>query len=159
MLFWSWVEYNLHRFFFHGEDYWMCKLPFNRYVWWFHFLIHGIHHAFPQDKYRIVFPPIPGLLVHGILIFPWVKAFVPTIMLNYFYGGFLNGYIMYDTMHYFLHFSSPQDGSFWQTMKIYHMQHHYKWGAIGFGVSSKFWDFIYDTTIDNKNKALHTQSN
>lgn len=24
---WSWLEYALHRFVFHGEDYWMCHLP------------------------------------------------------------------------------------------------------------------------------------
>ena len=33
-------------------------------------------------------------------------------------------------------------------MKLYHMQHHYKFGTIGFGVSSKFWDVIFRTDID-----------
>ena len=29
----------------------------------FHFNIHGIHHAFPMDKYRLVFPPTIGYIV------------------------------------------------------------------------------------------------
>ena len=36
-------------------------------------------------------------------------------------------------------------------MKLNHMQHHYKWGMIGFGVSSNFWDYVYDTAIEKKN--------
>jgi len=27
------------------------------------------------------------------------------------------------------------------------MQHHYKYGTIGFGVSNKFWDVVFDTQI------------
>lgn len=41
---WSFMEYVLHRFVFHGEDYWLVK---NKFVICFHFLAHGIHHAFP----------------------------------------------------------------------------------------------------------------
>jgi sterol desaturase/sphingolipid hydroxylase (fatty acid hydroxylase superfamily) len=27
------------------------------------------------------------------------------------------------------------------------MQHHFKFGTIGFGVSSKFWDIVFGTEI------------
>jgi 4-hydroxysphinganine ceramide fatty acyl 2-hydroxylase len=110
---WTWTEYTLHRFFFHGEDYWMDKLPHCKYVWYFHFLIHGIHHAFPQDHYRLVFPPIPGFFVLGIFGYLPIRMIVPADSLNFFYSGFLVGYIMYDMMHYFLHHSSPKEGSWW----------------------------------------------
>jgi 4-hydroxysphinganine ceramide fatty acyl 2-hydroxylase len=43
---WTFIEYMLHRFFFHIDD----GLPDNRYVIMLHFLFHGIHHAFPMDK-------------------------------------------------------------------------------------------------------------
>jgi 4-hydroxysphinganine ceramide fatty acyl 2-hydroxylase len=43
---WTLIEYTLHRFLFHGEDYW---LPDHPKLLAFHFLIHGIHHAFPMD--------------------------------------------------------------------------------------------------------------
>lgn len=41
---WTLAEYLLHRFLFHSEDYW---LPKHRYIFPMHFLMHGIHHAFP----------------------------------------------------------------------------------------------------------------
>lgn len=60
---WTFLEYSIHRFFFHGEEVWMINLPHHRSVFCFHFLIHGIHHAFPQDRYRLVFPPVPGAII------------------------------------------------------------------------------------------------
>ena len=47
ILTWSWLEYVLHRFLFHGEDYWMPYMPHNKYLFTAHFFTHGIHHAFP----------------------------------------------------------------------------------------------------------------
>jgi len=44
ILLWTLVEYILHRFVFHGEDYW---LPPGNVASTLHFAIHGIHHAFP----------------------------------------------------------------------------------------------------------------
>ena len=41
---WTLIEYILHRFLFHGEDYW---LPSNKPAYVTHFILHGIHHAFP----------------------------------------------------------------------------------------------------------------
>ena len=58
---WTLTEYVLHRFFFHAEDYW---LPKNPKIFAYHFLIHGIHHAFPMDKFRLVFPVLPA---YGLL--------------------------------------------------------------------------------------------
>ena len=47
LLVWTLAEYLIHRFLFHGEDTWMKYFFFNKYVYTFHFLVHGIHHAFP----------------------------------------------------------------------------------------------------------------
>lgn len=41
---WTFLEYTIHRFAFHGEEYW---LPANNTAYVAHFLLHGIHHAFP----------------------------------------------------------------------------------------------------------------
>lgn len=41
---WTFMEYLLHRFAFHSEDKW---LPNNNFCITAHFLMHGIHHAFP----------------------------------------------------------------------------------------------------------------
>lgn len=40
---WSLSEYLIHRFVFHSEYY----LPANKFFYLLHFLLHGIHHAFP----------------------------------------------------------------------------------------------------------------
>jgi len=58
----------------------------------------------------------------------------------------LTGYIGYDMVHYYLHHCNPKSG-YWRDLKIYHMQHHYKNGALGFGVSQKFWDIVFGTEI------------
>ena len=60
---WTFGEYFLHRFLFHGEDYWLKYAKKSNVILTFHFLIHGIHHAFPMDRYRLVFPPAPGFIV------------------------------------------------------------------------------------------------
>jgi len=63
------------------------------------------------------------------------------------FAGILSGYVCYDMVHYFLHHSNPQEGTWAKHMKIYHMQHHYKNGLVGFGVTMKFWDRIFDTEL------------
>lgn len=43
---WTLIEYCLHRFLFHIDE----GLPDNSFCFTAHFLVHGIHHAFPMDK-------------------------------------------------------------------------------------------------------------
>jgi 4-hydroxysphinganine ceramide fatty acyl 2-hydroxylase len=50
------MEYFLHRFLFHSEDKWLPGSKGNFPIV-AHFMFHGIHHAFPMDKLRLVFPP------------------------------------------------------------------------------------------------------
>ena len=44
MILWSYFEYALHRHIFHAERSW---LPDNQYVIACHFVLNGIHHAYP----------------------------------------------------------------------------------------------------------------
>jgi len=69
---------------------------------------------------------------------------------KYVYGFLLGNqfaYIIYDMIHYFFHHSTPKEGSWLKMMKVYHMQHHYKNGTVGFGVSNKLWDIVFDTEL------------
>ena len=61
-------------------------------------------------------------------------------------AGTLTMYVLYDLIHYYMHHSSPKM-SYWKDLKKYHMQHHYRNGTIGFGVSSKLWDHVFNTLI------------
>jgi 4-hydroxysphinganine ceramide fatty acyl 2-hydroxylase len=112
---WTFVEYGLHRFLFHLDELVLAVsrqgvanvlsyLPDNRAGITLHFLLHGIHHYLPMDKYRLVMPPalltilaIPFWhLAHTLFFYDWHAATAV------FCGG-LFGYVCYDLTHYFLH--------------------------------------------------------
>lgn len=44
-LFFSLIEYFLHRFIFHSEEY----LPDSKLIRYLHFVLHGVHHMLPND--------------------------------------------------------------------------------------------------------------
>jgi 4-hydroxysphinganine ceramide fatty acyl 2-hydroxylase len=146
--FWSLSEYLLHRFVFHGEDYWMRYMPHTGFMFAFHFTIHGIHHCFPMDRYRLVFPPVPGHITLYLFFYIPAMNLMPQSIAYPFLIGNLIGYQMYDLLHYSFHHFDAADGSMIKRQKIYHLQHHYKFGTTGFGVSSKLWDVVFDTKIE-----------
>lgn len=141
LLYWTLFEYMLHRFGFHSETY----LPDNRYVICLHYLLHGIHHAFPMDSLRLVFPPILGVFL--CVIFKSIyNSLLPLGLANAFMAGKILGYIYYDLFHYFSH-HAELNGGYTGFMKKYHLAHHYKNSLLGFGVSNHFWDVVFGTTL------------
>ena len=92
----------------------------------------------------------PALFV--ILCFPIYKLchFVfrdYNVSMSVFCGGFM-GYVMYDVTHYSLHHIRLPE--FMKEVKKHHLDHHYKNYDLGFGVTSKFWDSIFGTYMDEK---------
>ncbi|TDZ15212.1 Ceramide very long chain fatty acid hydroxylase SCS7 [Colletotrichum sidae] len=139
---WSLIEYILHRFLFHLDKW----LPDNRVGITAHFLLHGIHHYLPMDKYRLVMPPTLFVvlatpfykLAHTVFSYSWHAA-------TAVYCGGIFGYICYDLTHYFLH---HQNLPLWyKELKKYHLQHHFLDYELGFGVTSRFWDSIFGTEL------------
>lgn len=139
---WSLIEYLMHRFMFHLDEW----LPDNRVGLTLHFLLHGIHHYLPMDKYRLVMPPALFLalatpfwkLAHTIFYWSWHAAVAA-------YCGGVFGYICYDMTHYFLH---HQNLPLWyRELKKYHLAHHFLDYELGFGVTSKFWDQVFGTEL------------
>ncbi len=111
-----------------------------------HFLLHGIHHYLPMDKYRLVMPPTLFVvlaapfwkLAHGVFYFNWYMGVAA-------YCGGVFGYICYDCTHYFLH---HQNLPLWYNqLKKYHLEHHFLDYENGFGVTSRFWDRIFGTEL------------
>ena len=47
ILAWTLLEYSIHRFLFHIDD----MLPAHPVALVLHFLLHGVHHLFPMDRY------------------------------------------------------------------------------------------------------------
>jgi len=89
---WGFSEYTLHRFVFHGEDTWMKMIPPSGAFYAFHFMIHGIHHAFPQDAMRLVFPPTIGYAIIYFIFYPLSMLLIPEFCRFSVATGFVIGY-------------------------------------------------------------------
>jgi dihydroceramide fatty acyl 2-hydroxylase len=141
MLLWTFTEYIMHRFVFHYD-------PKGERMQKFFFLFHGVHHAQPQLKTRLVMPPIISIpmaivfyalfaLLFGVLLdLPYLVA--PT------FSGFIIGYLVYDMIHYATH-HFPMRSRAMKYLKRYHMMHHFKTPSARFGVSSPVWDVVFKT--------------
>ena len=138
---WTLSEYLLHRFLFHmpvkGEK-------AQRII----FLFHGVHHAQPQMKTRLVMPPAVAIplaaIFYGLfyLIFAVIlqsPQWVPPV-----FSAFILGYLIYDITHYATH-HFPMRSGYLKYIKRYHMQHHYKTPTKRFGVTSPIWDSVFNT--------------
>ena len=144
LFFWTLAEYLLHRFVFHFH----AKSGRGQRIT---FLFHGIHHAQPQCKTRLVMPPIVsipgGLLFYGLFyLILGVVLKVPYWVAPMMVGS-LVGYLVYDLTHYATHHFAMRSG-YARFIKRYHMQHHYKTPNQRFGVSSPLWDYVFLTKPD-----------
>ncbi|XP_033226573.1 fatty acid 2-hydroxylase [Belonocnema kinseyi] len=141
LLLWTFIEYTLHRKLFH------LKPPADsRTLITLHFLLHGVHHKAPFDHQRLVFPPLPAAIITFIL-FNLYKVIFPQIMMHFVMAGAILGYLTYDMIHYYLHHGSPKAESYLYKMKRYHNYHHFSHQEIGFGISTKLWDHVFETLI------------
>jgi hypothetical protein len=154
---WSLLEYVIHRFVFHPPQ-WVEEetravtaslapgeavipaLPTWRHR--FYFLVHGVHHDYPNDSRRLVMPPsvsIP-LAVIFFFLFRWVLG--PAMPAAF--AGLVFGYLVYDTTHYLTHHSAGQT-ALGRYQKKRHFRHHYYDSTRNFGVSSPLWDLVWGT--------------
>jgi sterol desaturase/sphingolipid hydroxylase (fatty acid hydroxylase superfamily) len=143
VLVWSFTEYTVHRFIFHFEPKnpppWLDRLIF---------LFHGIHHAQPWDKTRLVMPPsvsIPLALVFYFLFSRIVGGLLGAPQwVDVLFCGFVVAYVVYDMIHYATH-HLPMKWGILKWLKKHHMLHHYKTPNERFGVSSPTWDMVFGT--------------
>lgn len=136
VLLWTLCEYVLHRWVFH----WMGDTPLGRRI---HFVLHGVHHDFPNDKHRLVMP-LGASIPLGLLFF---AAFYVTFGLPVaepLFAGLVAGYILYDGTHYCVH-HFKQTTRLGRFVKRHHMLHHHMDHDGGFGVSSPLWDVVFRT--------------
>jgi sterol desaturase/sphingolipid hydroxylase (fatty acid hydroxylase superfamily) len=140
----TWVEYNVHRYIFHIPTPSILREKFQ-------YTIHGVHHEFPKDKDRLAMPPLLSITVATLLLLlfrlimgDFAFAFMP---------GFLSGYAGYLFVHYVVHVYAPPANGF-KALWRNHAIHHYKNGAVVFGVSSPLWDYVYGTMPEKNVKRL-----
>src|ERR1700740_2646006 len=118
---WSLLEYLIHRFVFHYE-------PSSGLGKQFHFIVHGVHHDFPNDAKRLVMPPVVSIplavIFYAALAFMFGKSGAPV------WAGFVFGYVCYDSIHYAIH-HFPMKGRVWSRLKQHHLRHHFHNDQLG----------------------------
>ena len=137
---WTLAEYGLHRFVFHYP----AKGPVGRYLV---FMFHGVHHAAPRDKTRLVMPPGGSIIVMAAL-YPVFLLAVPAPWIAPFLAFFIIGYLIYDYIHYATHHFAMR-APLLHFLKVYHLQHHYGAEGLRYGVSSPVWDRVFGTYPTN----------
>jgi sterol desaturase/sphingolipid hydroxylase (fatty acid hydroxylase superfamily) len=138
-LFFTLFEYMLHRFVFHG----LLRIARDKPSRFRAFMAHGYHHEFPNDKMRLVMPPMiswPLAVVFSLAYwFALGRAnFFPVLT------GTMTGYIAYDWVHYYTHHFHPR-GGIGKWMRVYHLRHHHQDPNAHYGVSSPLWDVALGT--------------
>ncbi len=137
---WTLMEYFLHRFPFHydgGSEFW-------RKISWY---IHGIHHKQAMLSTRLVMPP-PFSLSVGVLVALLDWSLMGLIFkLSWaglaLYAGTALGYLVYDTLHWSMHFIDT-DWPWYRKLRSHHMRHH-RFPQKRFGVSNTLWDHVFRT--------------
>lgn len=131
----TFVEYMMHKHFFHMEPDTPVKDKLQ-------YTVHGVHHDYPKDKDRLAMPPFVSAFY--ALVFYVVFSFIMGSYALYFLPGFLFGYAAYLGVHYIVHAYQPPK-NFLKILWVNHAVHHYKNPDVAFGVSSPLWDYILGT--------------
>jgi sterol desaturase/sphingolipid hydroxylase (fatty acid hydroxylase superfamily) len=157
LVFWSLTEYVIHRSLFHPPqwieddtrrivallgpgDAVITALPTLRHK--FYFLVHGVHHDYPNDSTRLVMPPSVSIPLAAAFFFLF-RAVLGSGAAAAF-TGFAGGYLAYDTIHFATHHASTRS-ALARMWKRRHFRHHYADSTCDFGVSSPLWDIMLGT--------------
>lgn len=133
---WTLLEYLIHRFSFHYT-------PRGRVGMFYAYMIHGVHHAFPEDDRRWLVPPAISATISAGIYLVLRRAF-GTASSPLFAGGMM-GYLLYDLAHYAMHRGRSRF-AFFNLLRQRHLQHHYATPERWFGVSTPLWDYVFRTT-------------
>ena len=133
---WPVLEYIMHRWVFHA-------IPGNRVTRMLLYAMHGMHHAFPGDRYRLVLPLT--------LSIPWAFLYllacalvVSTPVALVFTAGTALAYTGYDVQHYVIHhMRSVRRWRLFAAAKRRHINQHHmgNWDA-NYGITSGAIDAI-----------------
>jgi sterol desaturase/sphingolipid hydroxylase (fatty acid hydroxylase superfamily) len=136
LIVWTLMEYLVHRFAFHFP----AKSSFGKRLV---YLYHGVHHEVPDDKGRLVMPPLGAVIIMAIL---WglFGLLIPAPWFEPFFAFFIVGYIIYDYIHYATHHLGIRH-TFLKSVTRHHLEHHYKSEKSKFGISSPLWDWVFGT--------------
>jgi sterol desaturase/sphingolipid hydroxylase (fatty acid hydroxylase superfamily) len=138
---WSLAEYWLHRLVFHWQ-------PGGAFGERMHFVLHGVHHKWPRDRFRLVMPPAASMLLFWLFLGLWMLLLREHAFS--FHAGFVAGYVFYDLSHYYMHHGRPRL-KWLKKLRTHHMVHHSPKleREQKFGVSTTLWDHVFGTYTEN----------
>ena len=138
---WTFAEYTLHRFVLHYTP----RSERGKHI---AFYLHGIHHAEPMCKTRLVLPlpaSIPLMaLFYGIFLTAGSAIFGREVLINPFFAGFVFGYLFYDMLHYSIHHLLKNTQHLTE-LRVHHLRHHGENSELRFGISTRLWDRVFRT--------------
>lgn len=138
ILTWTLFEYFMHRVIFHYEG---NSATLKR----MHYVVHGMHHVYPTDPMRVIFPPFSSAIVGSFIaaLFFWL---LPIVWAAAVFSGFILGYVVYEFMHYGAHHIKWKQRFFFN-LKRHHLLHHHNshYQSMNFGVTTTLWDRIFGT--------------
>lgn len=138
LVFWTLLEYALHRWVFHFRPDPASDLQRD-----LSFLVHGVHHAFPYDADRLVMPPVLAAVIALAIGLP-ARALVGVAWFAPAFAGLLAGYLWYDLTHYATHHLRPRT-ALGEMQRRNHMVHHFKRPDSLYGVTTPLWDLVFGT--------------
>ncbi len=128
---WTLIEYAMHRFVFH-------RMPYLK-------ALHRQHHT--EERALLGTPVWVSLFAHAALVFLPVLAIWDVASATAATAGLMAGYLWYVTIHHLLHHRlSPNTGYLYQ-LKHRHALHHHRSESCNFGVTSGFWDRLFNTSM------------
>ena len=133
---WMPVEYFLHRFVFH-LDRWIPTA--SRFC----FVMHGCHHADPDDGSRDMMPLVGSTPMMSVVLVGSVLSLGHALGLVFF-GAFALAYLAYDVMHHGVHQWSLR-GRIGSYLQRHHLLHHFRDDTRHFGVTSPLCDWLFGT--------------
>lgn len=139
LLFWFLFEYGMHRWVFHWK-------PRHRLLQSFVFIMHGNHHADPNDPLRNLMPPVASIPITGSVWLVFLALFGAAG--TWAFVGFIIGYVIYDMLHYACH-QWPMKSRVWLPFKKHHMRHHFGVNEGNYAISGLPLDRLFRTQVES----------
>jgi dihydroceramide fatty acyl 2-hydroxylase len=136
LLAWTLLEYFAHRVEFHHVPETSQQVAFG-------YVVHGVHHAYPDDSRHWMIPFVVTLPI-AVAIYLVCRLLFGAVPGGAVFAGFIHGYLTYDLLHYFIH-RGRVPTRLGRYLRQYHLVHHFKAPDRHFGVSSPLWDLVFRT--------------
>jgi sterol desaturase/sphingolipid hydroxylase (fatty acid hydroxylase superfamily) len=135
---WSFIEYLIHAWLSHTFDTFATPL-------------HNVHHQDPRAVFAVgAWIPIAIIWLMGLALFGSVPGMI-------FLTGIVSGFVVYEAVHYRIHFHDPRGA--WETrLRTRHIIHHHRNPQVCFGVTSELWDLIFGTEPMGAEMNRHRES-